>query len=242
MRAGGGDILYLPEEQVHQTINVGETIGIGAQSIWNQMTSLSRSTEVNEMLKKSPANFDYHKRQLMTTHEMGVAEEKRMFNAILASTQKGMVKFSPNISSETAWGESSMSMRGGGETYVEGHDFNDMILQGEDSWLILFLPHQPGEPSKKRRTQLSALWDQVAGMLLHKLSVGFSMVPLEVWNHPGWSKEMRLTPEEYWDSAVEDESTPQRMRIKFMTEGGRRHEAKRVHGKSSGCQLRIDQG
>ena len=211
-----GDILYLPEGWVHQTVNVGETIGIGAQSVWNQRTSLEEKyEEVTEMLKMSPANFDFHKRQLMTTHEMGVSEEKRMFGAILASTQKGMVKFSPNISSDSSW-----LPRGGGETYVEGHDFNDFILKGEDSWLVLFLPHQPGEQSKKRRTNLSALWDLVAQQLHSKISVGFAMVPLDVWNHPGWAKEMRLTPEEYWDSAVEDESTPQRMRIKFIG-GGR---------------------
>ena len=39
-----GDVLYLPEGWVHQTVNVGEAIGIGAQSIWNQMTRWSRST------------------------------------------------------------------------------------------------------------------------------------------------------------------------------------------------------
>ena len=112
------------------------------------------------------------------------------------------------ISSDSSW-----LPRGGGETYVEGHDFNDFILKGEDSWLVIFLPHQPGEQSKKRRTNLSALWDLVAQQLHTKISVGFAMVPLDVWNHPGWAKEMRLTPEEYWDSAVEDESTPQRMRL-----------------------------
>ena len=54
------------------------------------------------------------------------------------------------------------------------------------------------------------------------MSVGFAMVPLDVWNDRGWAQEMRLTAEEYWDSAVDDESTPQRMRIKFISGGGPR--------------------
>ena len=101
--------------------------------------------------------------------------------------------------------KSSMSMRGV-EAYVEGHDFNDMILQGEDSWLILFLPHQP--ESRLRSAELSLAPFRIrwracyctAGVGFHGATGGVEPPRLVQGDAPN--------PEEYWDSAMEDGSLP----------------------------------
>ena len=74
-----GDILFLPSSWQHQTLNIGEAIGLGGQASWDPDILLSDKYEmVKESLARSPNNVNFHRIQLMTVFSYAEFEQSRL--------------------------------------------------------------------------------------------------------------------------------------------------------------------
>jgi hypothetical protein len=102
-----GDIMYLPASWSHQTINIGEAIGLGGQTALTARKRLSTSLEV---LKVSPLNFEALKGAGLGLAHLAVEEESRVLQQLLA-TANGMVQ-------------------------LKSTNFDSVVLDGEDTWIV----------------------------------------------------------------------------------------------------------
>ena len=143
-----GDILYLPAGWLHQTLNIGETIGIGLQSVFD---STERYTLFTRVLKHSPNNFDAMRNAGISAAYLAMEEETRVKMNIAASTTNGMVLINPQRMSK---------------------DMHNLVLQGEDTWFMQYFLQ-----GDDRSRALALLWNRVAGALKGLMSVGAVEVP-----------------------------------------------------------------
>jgi tetratricopeptide (TPR) repeat protein len=132
------------------------------------------------------------------------------------------VAFKSNYSSDTDWSYKKFPYAHEKEVtdaealkLGETH-FSSLIMKTEDTWLLLFVPAQPGDGNKQARTTFSSIWDAVAKKMRGYLSVGFSVVPLEMWSNPQWAKEMGLSSEESYNPSEDGEDKPQVYKMKLI--------------------------
>ena len=147
-----GDIMFVPAGWSHQTINIGEAIGVGAQRTFGGQSKLDAA---NEALRKSPYNIEALKMRAVALSHAAIEEERRVKRSITAASRTGMVR-----------------VRGDEKQNVE---FRNLILEGEDTWLLLFMP--PSSDPKDEAShivlkEVAKMWSEVAGAVKGVISVG----------------------------------------------------------------------
>jgi len=146
-----GDIVYLPAGWVHMTVNVGEAIGIGGQA---SMPVDERLRVGREAVASNPDNFDGHKFVALALAHQGLEEEHR-FKSQLTATSAGLVQ-------------------------LREDNFADMVLAGEDTWLV----HFSSPDSEALAPEVARVWNQAADKLRGLVSVGAMNVTRE------WAPEL----------------------------------------------------
>ena len=157
-----GDIVYLPEGWVHMTVNVGEAIGIGGQA---SMKVEDRLGIGRAAVSRNEDNFDGHKFAALALAHQGLEEEHR-FKSQLTATSSGLVQ-------------------------LREDNFEQMVLAGEDTWLVHFSLAATGDGSPDDAgaaaasasagagagagalpPQTARTWNEVASKLRGLVSVG----------------------------------------------------------------------
>eukprot|EP00596_Hydrurales_sp_CCMP1899_P009883 CAMPEP_0119053198 /NCGR_PEP_ID=MMETSP1177-20130426/74273_1 /TAXON_ID=2985 /ORGANISM="Ochromonas sp, Strain CCMP1899" /LENGTH=588 /DNA_ID=CAMNT_0007033081 /DNA_START=406 /DNA_END=2172 /DNA_ORIENTATION=- len=131
-----GDVMYVPAGWSHGTINIGDAVGIGGHGSWGPH-KLSSSIEA---ISSSPYHFEALKNAAQSLVELGMKEESRILKQI-KSTKMGMIQ-------------------------LELENFESLVLQGEDTWMVQFYLHSHTYKDN------AMLWDKVAGELVGVVSVG----------------------------------------------------------------------
>lgn len=143
-----GDIIYIPAGWLHQTLNIGESVGVGSQSLFK---SSDRYDFFKQILKDSPKNFDALKNVGISGAYLAMEEESRVKYSIKASTANGMIRLNPQSRSD---------------------DFKNLVLKGEDTWFVQYFLQ--GDDYSRA---LALLWNRVAEPLKGLLSIGAIEVP-----------------------------------------------------------------
>ena len=158
-----GDIIYLPEGWAHMTINIGEAVGIGGQSSMNIDDRLSVGLKA---VARNADNFDGHKFAALALAHKALEEEHR-FKSQLVATSAGLVQ-------------------------LRADNFEEMVLAGEDTWLVRFELVDEGEDEDEGRgggggggvgihpkqnsvpllPETTKAWNAAAGKLKGLVSVG----------------------------------------------------------------------
>jgi tetratricopeptide (TPR) repeat protein len=139
-----GEILYLPAGWAHQTINIGEAIGFGSQTPHDLA---HKAALADRALQRSPHNVQALKMKAVSLVQSAMAEEARVKYNISAATLNGLVRISGSDGND---------------------DFSNLVLQGEDTWLLYVLP----PTAKSTSDEDSRQWNEMAGKLKGVLSVG----------------------------------------------------------------------
>ncbi len=145
-----GDLLFLPAAYSHQTINIGESIGVGAQ---DSMSVSEKYTLSEDILDKDPSNLDALKMRGLAAAHIGMTEESRVKYNISATTRSGMVKLSPTS---------------------KYNDFYNLISESEDTWVVKYFMQGAKSPHVRDKAQL---WNTVAQKLKGIVSVGSAEIP-----------------------------------------------------------------
>jgi len=154
-----GDIMYVPSGWSHQTINVGEALGVGAQRVFGG----KEKEDIAEVaLKRSLYNIEALKMKAVAMAHQGLDEENRVRRNISAATLGGMVRIRTPLPGNAGKGEAD--------------EFTNLVLDGEDTWILQFMPSR----SVKEEDQsvpaelkvLAKMWNDVAQQLKGVISVG----------------------------------------------------------------------
>lgn len=200
-----GDIMYVPAGWSHQTINVGEAIGVGSQRVFGGQGKLDAA---DEALQKSPHNVEALKMRAVALSHEAIEEDRRVKRNITAATANGMVR----VRGDTG----------------QNSEFRKLVIDGEDSWLLLFMPSRsdskddkaPHEALKK----LARLWNQVAGAVRGVASVGL----VEALDLPQARSSNPLEPKiiaSYGDTRRSDMTIADVLRVGEEYKGPREEEA-----------------
>jgi len=143
-----GDVVYIPQGWVHQTLNIGETVGVGAQQVFG---SADRYNFFSRVLKNAPDNFDALQHVGISAAYLAMEEENRVKYNITASTTAGMVRLNP---------------------LKQSKDLENLVVGGEDTWFVQYFLQN----DDRSRAQ-ALIWNRVAGALRGLVSVGSIEVP-----------------------------------------------------------------
>lgn len=162
-----GEILYVPAGWVHQTINIGESIAFGAQTV---QSAEEKGRLADMALAHDPRNAEALKQKALSASHLAMQEDSRSKFSISGATLNGMVRISADPAAAEA---GSRGNEGGGHNNPgTSTDFDKLVLQSEDTWLLLVLPMAPTAEGKEKVVEYSKLWNEVAGQLKGILSVG----------------------------------------------------------------------
>ena len=167
-----GEIVYLPAGWAHQTINIGESVAFGAQTA---QSVEERERLADLALAHSPRNAEAIKQKALACAHLAMREDSRSKFSIPGATMNGMVRINADSVGTGAGGGSGSESNGDSGSHRNpgtSADFDKLVLQSEDTWLLLVLPIAPGPAGKEEAVQYSRLWNEVAGQLKGILSVG----------------------------------------------------------------------
>ena len=165
-----GQILYLPAGWSHLSINIGESIAFGAQ---RSQSASEKAAQADSALLRSPRNAEALIQKALSTAHLAMNEDSRSKFSITGATLNGMVRIQATSSRGSSTSNNNNNNKNNNDDdYDSSIDFHNLVLQSEDTWLLLVLPMAPSEEGKEEVMKLSKIWNDVAGQLKGILSVG----------------------------------------------------------------------